>query len=352
MPWNEGTALCLADLRWGDGAPVVASPRQILRAQLDRLARARPGGVRRHRARVHRLPRHLRGGVREGLPRPQAGQPVQRRLLGPRRLARGAAAAQDPQPDGRRGHGGRELQGRVQRRPARDQLPLRAGAADRRRARRSTRRARRRSPRRRAWRSRSWPSTTQREGISCHIHLSLRRDGAAAFAHDEAAVRALRRRPARLPARAEPVLRAQRQLLQALREGLVRAHRGRLGPRQPHVRGARRRPRRRAAGRAAPAGRGRQPVPGAGGDDRRGPARARRRAGARAAAGGQRLRVRQAARADDAGRGARAVRGQRRRARGVRRGGRRRTTSTTPASSSTAFEAAVTDWERTGFERL
>src|SRR3954470_15543330 len=38
MPWNEGTALCLADLHWGDGTPVVASPRQILRAQLDRLA--------------------------------------------------------------------------------------------------------------------------------------------------------------------------------------------------------------------------------------------------------------------------------------------------------------------------
>jgi glutamine synthetase len=36
-PWTEGTALCLADLAWGDGSPVVASPRQILRAQLDRL---------------------------------------------------------------------------------------------------------------------------------------------------------------------------------------------------------------------------------------------------------------------------------------------------------------------------
>src|SRR3954463_4974905 len=37
-PWHEKTALCLADLRWGSGAPVVASPRQILRAQLERLA--------------------------------------------------------------------------------------------------------------------------------------------------------------------------------------------------------------------------------------------------------------------------------------------------------------------------
>ena len=38
IPWHPGTALCMADLHWGDGSPVVASPRQILRGQLDRLA--------------------------------------------------------------------------------------------------------------------------------------------------------------------------------------------------------------------------------------------------------------------------------------------------------------------------
>ncbi|MFF8787575.1 glutamine synthetase family protein [Streptomyces sp. NPDC015125] len=37
-PWNPGTALITADLAWHDGSPVVASPRQILRRQLDRLA--------------------------------------------------------------------------------------------------------------------------------------------------------------------------------------------------------------------------------------------------------------------------------------------------------------------------
>jgi glutamine synthetase len=37
-PWLPGTALVMADLRWEDGTPVVASPRQILRRQLDRLA--------------------------------------------------------------------------------------------------------------------------------------------------------------------------------------------------------------------------------------------------------------------------------------------------------------------------
>ncbi|TDC33895.1 glutamine synthetase [Micromonospora sp. 15K316] len=40
VPWQPGTALLLADLEWLDGAgPVVASPRQILRRQLDRLRR-------------------------------------------------------------------------------------------------------------------------------------------------------------------------------------------------------------------------------------------------------------------------------------------------------------------------
>ncbi|MBM7440771.1 glutamine synthetase family protein [Streptomyces sp. HB132] len=38
IPWHEGTALVMADLAWDDGAPVAAAPRQILRRQLERLA--------------------------------------------------------------------------------------------------------------------------------------------------------------------------------------------------------------------------------------------------------------------------------------------------------------------------
>jgi glutamine synthetase len=41
VPWQPGTALCLADVRWPDGRDVVASPRQILRGQLERLAQRR-----------------------------------------------------------------------------------------------------------------------------------------------------------------------------------------------------------------------------------------------------------------------------------------------------------------------
>ncbi len=38
VPWQEGTAMCLCDLVWEDGSDVSASPRQILRGQLARLA--------------------------------------------------------------------------------------------------------------------------------------------------------------------------------------------------------------------------------------------------------------------------------------------------------------------------
>jgi glutamine synthetase len=38
VPWQEGTALCIADVGWHDGSDVVASPRQVLRRQLARIA--------------------------------------------------------------------------------------------------------------------------------------------------------------------------------------------------------------------------------------------------------------------------------------------------------------------------
>jgi glutamine synthetase len=37
IPWHPGTALVVADLTWLDGTPVLASPRQILQRQVDRL---------------------------------------------------------------------------------------------------------------------------------------------------------------------------------------------------------------------------------------------------------------------------------------------------------------------------
>ncbi|GAA0615482.1 glutamine synthetase family protein [Kutzneria viridogrisea] len=37
-PWLPGTALVMCDVEWEDGSPVTVSPRQVLRRQLDRLA--------------------------------------------------------------------------------------------------------------------------------------------------------------------------------------------------------------------------------------------------------------------------------------------------------------------------
>ncbi|HSL01235.1 MAG TPA: glutamine synthetase family protein [Rubrobacteraceae bacterium] len=38
VPWQEGTAMVVCDLTWEDGSPVVNSPRQILKRQLERLS--------------------------------------------------------------------------------------------------------------------------------------------------------------------------------------------------------------------------------------------------------------------------------------------------------------------------
>ena len=180
-----------------------------------------------------------------------------------------------------------------------------------------------------------------------HPLLARRRAGPL-FARDRAMFDVVPRRPARLPARADAVAGAERQLLQALRRGLVRADHGRcVGAGQPHVLAAGRRARSRAAVREPSRWIGSEPVPGAE-RDHRGRA-ARRRAGPRARARlrGQRLsRRRQAAAAGHAARGPGAVRGQRR----LR--GRPSATEVVEHYVNAAdvelaaFDSAVTDWER------
>ena len=98
--WQPGTALVIADVEALDGSPVRSSPRQILRAQLAKLDRARLDGAGRHRAGVHCLRGRLRAGLGSGLPRPDPGQPLQRRLLGARHRADRAAAARHQELDG------------------------------------------------------------------------------------------------------------------------------------------------------------------------------------------------------------------------------------------------------------
>ena len=108
----------------GGREPVVASPRQILKAQAARLAERGWTAFAGTELEFVRLHRDLRAGPGEGLPRPHPGQPVQHRLLHPRTAPGGAAAAPDPARHGRRGPVRRVVQGRVQPRPARDRLPL------------------------------------------------------------------------------------------------------------------------------------------------------------------------------------------------------------------------------------
>ena len=143
------------------------------------------------------------------------------------------------------GHAGRELEGRVQLRPARDQLPLRRRARRPPTTTRSTRTAPRRSPPRRACRSPSWPSSTSaRATRATSTSRCASEDGGDAVrrrARDASTASS----PASSPALRELTLlfAPARQLLQALRRGLVRADRGRLGQRQPHLLDAGGRPR-------------------------------------------------------------------------------------------------------------
>ena len=254
--------MCMADLVWHDEAPVVASPRQILRRQLDRLAERGWEALAAtelefivfrdtYEEAWHKAYRDLEPGNLYNVDYSILGTSRLEPLLG--RIRREMAG---------RGAHGRELQGRVQPRPARDQLHLRGRAVGRRHAHDlQERRQGARVP----------------GGLRDHLHGEVQRARGQLVPHPPVAarqgrhagvrraaraVRPLPRRAARVPARADAVQGAEHQLLQALRRGLVRAHRGRVGPRQPHVLAARGRRRARQAHREPARGWRRQPLPG------------------------------------------------------------------------------------------
>ena len=95
-------------------------------------------------------------------------------------------------------------------------------------------------------------------GNSCHIHSSLWRGSASAFAGETDGVQGVAGRADRLSRRARAVSRAERQLVQALRRRLVGADDAGVGARQPHVRLPDRRARPGAADGDADPGRGRE----------------------------------------------------------------------------------------------
>ena len=93
VPWFDKTAIIFADVETVDGEAVAVSPRQVLQHQERAPGPARVARPHRHGARVHRLPGHLRGRVAPGVPRPDPGEPLQRRLLAPGDLARSRACS-------------------------------------------------------------------------------------------------------------------------------------------------------------------------------------------------------------------------------------------------------------------
>jgi hypothetical protein len=224
VPWLQGTAMVPCGLAWEDGSDVVASPRQILRRQLGRLAER---GWSANAAPSWSSWCSVRPTSPPGT-RPTATsspQPLQRRLLHAWHRADRAAHPSHPQRHGGRGDGRRELQGRVPLRPARDQLSLRRRAAHRRRPRDLQER-------------RQGGDGDQLHGevrrargqLVPHPLLAGRRRRAQRVCRRRGDVRVVPGRPARLPARPDGAGGAQHQLLQALRGGVVRTDDDRLGP--------------------------------------------------------------------------------------------------------------------------
>ena len=101
MPWHEATALVLADLTWLDGTPVVASPRQILKAQVDRLAERGWRAMTGTELEFVVFRDSYEEASRKAYRGPDPGQPVQRRLFDHGNLQDRAAAARDPHRDER-----------------------------------------------------------------------------------------------------------------------------------------------------------------------------------------------------------------------------------------------------------
>ena len=127
VPWHPATAMVQADVTWLDGRDVVASRARCSSASSPRLADAawRRTSARSSSSSSSTTPTR---SVEEGLPdmNPANLYNVDYSIIGTSRSSRCCA---DPPGDGRRGPAGRERQGRVQLRPARDRVPLRGRAA-------------------------------------------------------------------------------------------------------------------------------------------------------------------------------------------------------------------------------
>ncbi len=135
VPWLPGTAMVMADVQWADGREVAASPRQILRRQLARLAERGMSASAATELEFIVFRDTYEEAWKKGFHdlEPANLYNIDYSLLGTARVEPLIRRIRNEMAGG--GDGGRELQGRVQPRPARDQLPLRRRAAQRRRPR-------------------------------------------------------------------------------------------------------------------------------------------------------------------------------------------------------------------------
>ena len=258
IPWHPATVLVMADLGWEDGTDVVASPRQILRRQLDRLAERglicnagtelefivfktsyedawKQGYRDLEPANLYNIDYSLLGSARV--------EPLIRRIRN--EMAGAEMTVENSKGECNLGqHEINFLYGPALR-TADDHAIYKNGAKE----------------------------IAAQEGHSItfiakwdsgggqllpHPLLARQRERRQRLRRRPPDVRPLRRGAARPSGGADAVLRPARELLQALRGGIVRAHRGRVGRRQPHLRDARRRPRPVAARREPPARRRRE----------------------------------------------------------------------------------------------
>ena len=348
----------VADLEWHDGRPVVASPRQILRRQLDRLAErgwyANIGSELEFilfresydQARAKRY-RDLDPANPYNVDYSIFGTTIVEDVIRPIRSGMAGAGMLVEDSKGECNFGQHEVNFRYADAltMADDHAIYKNGAKEI------------------AWQQGTaltfMAKYNEREGNSCHIHCSFWDGDGSLFPDAEGhghsrAVPAVHRRPAGGTARADVPLRAERQLLQALRARLVRADRAGLGHRQPHVRVPRRRPRPGACAlETRLAGRRRQPVPGVRRDDRGRPRTGSTTSSSSSPSTGATPTTPRGAHVPSSlRRGDRPAGGFGARPRGVRRRRRRPLPPRRPVELR-SFEAAVTDWERfRGFERL
>ena len=338
IPWLEKTALVVCDIQWQDGRPVAPSPRQILRRQLDRLA---------ERGLVANIGSELEFFLfRETYDSARAkryhdlvpanaynvdysilGTTMVEDVIRPIRLGMAGAGIRVEDSKGECNFGQHEVNFRYS-----DALTMADNHAVYKNGAKEIAHAH-------GYALSFMAKYDEREGNSCHIHCSLWDENGTAFAdgdgHQTDLFRQFLAGQLAAHARADAVLRAERQLVQALRVGIVRADDPRLGRRQPHVRVPRRRARPGAARREPASGRRHEPVPRVRRDHRGGAARDRERPRPRGCIPRQRLRrPRQATGAVEPRGGDRPVRGLSARARGVRTRRSSITTCTTRARSS------------------